>query len=79
MPMPSTGCSDNALLSFLWHFRVVPMALYPPKGLSERLEDAVSCPRRKPLFDPKMTLCGYDMLRVINNAKTTCQSVGYVA
>ena len=28
--MPSMGCADNALLVFRWHFRVVPLALYPP-------------------------------------------------
>ena len=28
--VPSMGCPDNALLVFRWHFRVVPMALYPP-------------------------------------------------
>ena len=49
--MPSMGRPDNALLVFRWHFRHEGMALYPPKGLSERVEDDVSCPRRRPLFE----------------------------
>ena len=40
--MPSMGRADNALLVFRWHFRVVPMALYPPKGLSERVVLAIA-------------------------------------
>ena len=54
--MPSMGRADNALPVFRWHFRDEGMALYPPKPLSERVEDAVSCPRREPLFDPKRGL-----------------------
>jgi hypothetical protein len=52
------GRADNALLVFRWHFRIVPMVLYPPKGLSERVEGAMPCHRRRHLFDPKLTLDG---------------------
>ena len=52
------GRADTALLVFRWHFRDEGMALYPPKPLSERVEDAVSCHRRRHLFDPKLTLDG---------------------
>ena len=48
--MPSISCPDNALPSFLWHFRDEGMALYPPKPLSERLEDAVPFPQRSAFF-----------------------------
>ena len=48
--MPSTGRPDNALLVFRWHFRDEGMALYPPKPLSERVEDGMSCPRRSAFF-----------------------------
>ena len=48
--MPSMGRADNALLVFRWHFRIVPMVLYPPKGLSERVEGAMPCHRRRHLF-----------------------------
>ena len=48
--MPSTGRPDNALLVFRWHFRAEGMALYPPKPLSERVEDAMPCPRRSAFF-----------------------------
>ena len=53
--MPSMGCPDTALLVFRWHFRDEGMALYPPKVPSERVEEAMPCSRRRPLFDPKMT------------------------
>ena len=39
--MPSMGRADNALLVFRWHFRLVPMALYPPKVPSLSLEGAI--------------------------------------
>ena len=48
--VPSMGCPDNDLLVFRWHFRAEGMALYPPKPLSERVEGAVSCPRRSAFF-----------------------------
>ena len=50
--MPSMGCADNALLVFRWHFRVVPMALYPPKGLSERVVLAIAKIARRYSNDP---------------------------
>ena len=72
VPMPSMGRPDTALPVFRWHFRDEGMALYPPKVPSERVEDAMSCPRRRHLFDPKMTLCGYGNIAYCCMPKSAC-------
>ena len=44
--MPSMGCPNNALLVFQWHFRLVPMILYPPKVPFLSLVSAIPSPRK---------------------------------